>query len=368
MPEAECLKGSEHHVYRSFRRAKLKKKHFLSCFRWKYKCRQTEMLVVHAFPATSWMLVWLRALKLPFTYWFTVPLTQSMSQLSDGRKNPYVTRSPLNLHLPLAINIDPTFWNRYRNMALPQPVGLIKHFIDKYIGAAAWDSTESRAVRRTRAFSLFSNVTIFAGTSATHADVCVGVCIHLWFCTARPWQIAEKIVPSPSAVCIGCPWVEWHFKRTISEREVRKKKKRLQRRRATDEHRGLGLRRERERETQGGKWDEEKGGRGWGWNKREGCGLIPISRQWLEESETGWFSFNSSFGYSFSESVQDVKCCRASVLYQHNERGNGSQGQKDSERMWCDEIWPRDVKYKVPVNIFKVKIDFFFWSVNTCCV
>lgn len=26
MLEAECLKGSEHHVYRSFRRAKLKKK------------------------------------------------------------------------------------------------------------------------------------------------------------------------------------------------------------------------------------------------------------------------------------------------------------------------------------------------------
>ena len=34
-------------------------------------------------------------------------------------------------------------------------------------------------------------------------------------------SIAEKIVASPPAVCVGCPWVEWHFKRTISEGEGR---------------------------------------------------------------------------------------------------------------------------------------------------
>lgn len=82
---------------------------------------------------------------------------------------------------------------------------------------------------------------------------------------AHSWQLDGKKMPGPPAVCVGCPWVEWHFKRTISEGEGRgrtsKERSHWWASQAwTQERRGKGGREGRER-------DEEKGksvGGNWG--------------------------------------------------------------------------------------------------------
>lgn len=90
-------------------------------------------------------------------------------------------------------------------------------------------------------------------------------------------EIAEKIGASPPAVCVGCPWVEWHFKRTISEGEGERKDFKEMRSHwwaswAWTQERREMRRRERVWEGQRRGWDRDEGGR-----EREGGGWIYTS-------------------------------------------------------------------------------------------
>lgn len=94
---------------------------------------------------------------------------------------------------------------------------------------------------------------------------------------AHSWQIDGKKIPGPPAVCVGCPWVEWHFKRTISEGEGRGRTSKER------SHWWASQAWTQERRGKGGR----EGGKGEGWGEGKECGRELRKSEWETRGKDG---------------------------------------------------------------------------------
>lgn len=109
---------------------------------------------------------------------------------------------------------------------------------------------------------------------------------------AHSWQIDGKKMPGPPAVCVGCPWVEWHFKRTISEGEGRGRTSK-----------------ERSHWWASQAWTQERRGKG-GREGREGRGMRRRERvwegteeEWMRNKREGWRQWGVKLDSYFIEYI-----------------------------------------------------------------